>query len=681
MIGIVIQARMGSSRCPGKTLAPLKGIPLLQWLIKQISNIEPIDKIIVATTDQVEDESIVRLCESLDVDVFRGSENDVLSRYYHCSVLHGLTTVIRITGDCVFITPDTITEVLQFYRENNYIYVSNTLTYTRPEGQDVEIFSFESLENAYLNATSILDREHVTPFMKRIPNGVYNYAHPESPTKYSRLSVDYLEDLIYAEALLERLLSCQEQPFTFEVLEKTLMNNHREEDNQVVNRGFYTSIYNEANGLKAKPLNLVKSEELLARSYKVIPGCAQTYSKSINHHISGVTPAFLAKGKGASVVDVDGNEYVDLIQGLLPNIFGYAHDQINTAVSKSCEQGHSFSLATQTEVLLAEKLIDLFPCAEKVRFGKNGSDATAAAIRVARAFTGRDRVAVCGYHGWQDWYIGSTSRDKGVPASVKELTSNFKYNDLESIRQLLSSHPGEFAAVILEPFNFYEPLPGYLSDLKSIVHQHGALLIFDETCSGFHFGPGGAQKIFGVTPDLATIGKALGNGWPISAVLGREDIMNLFEDVFFSFTFAGDTSAMTAALTVLDLLEKTDAYQRINTFGKTLIDACTVFAEMSGLQEKWRLQGRPAWLSFNFVQESGKPDELLRSLWIQEVTRRGVLILTTFNPTAIYTEKELFTILNAFAGAFKMVGSAVASKTDLASLLNGPIPTPAFKAR
>ena len=196
-------------------------------------------------------------------------------------------------------------------------------------------------------------------------------------------------------------------------------------------------------------------------------------------------------------------------------------------------------MATQTEVLLAEKLIDLFPCAEKVRFGKNGSDATAAAIRVARAYTGRDRVAVCGYHGWQDWYIGSTSRDKGVPNSVKELTSNFKYNDLESIEQLLSSHPGEFAAVILEPFNFYKPLPGYLSDLKSVVHRHGSLLIFDETCSGFHFGHGGAQKIFGVTPDLATIGKALGNGWPISAVLGREDIMNLFEDVFFSSPLRG----------------------------------------------------------------------------------------------------------------------------------------------
>ena len=286
---------------------------------------------------------------------------------------------------------------------------------------------------------------------------VYATMHTQNRQPKTHFVGRFLEDLIYAEALLERLLSSQEQPFTFEVLEKTLMNTHRKEDNQVVNRGFYTSIYNEANGSKAEPLNLAKSEELLTRSYKVIPGCAQTYSKSINHHISGVTPAFLARGKGASVVDVDGNQYVDLIQGLLPNIFGYAHDKINSAVSKSCEQGHSFSLATQTEVLLAEKLIDLFPCAEKVRFGKNGSDATAAAIRVARAYTGRDRVAVCGYHGWQDWYIGSTSRDKGVPNSVKELTSIFKYNDLESIELLLSSHRG---AAELEHLISNEPLPG-----------------------------------------------------------------------------------------------------------------------------------------------------------------------------------------------------------------------------
>ena len=209
MIGIIIQARMGSSRCPGKTLAPLKGIPLLQWLIKQIANIETIDKIIVATTDQAEDESIVELCESLDIDVFQGSENDVLSRYYHCSVLHGLTTIIRITGDCVFITPDTIAEVLHFYKDNNYLYVSNTLTYTRPEGQDVEIFSFESLENAYLNATSLLDREHVTPYIKRNVNGVCNYAHPESPAKDSRLSVDYLEDLIYMRPCLKDCYHCR----------------------------------------------------------------------------------------------------------------------------------------------------------------------------------------------------------------------------------------------------------------------------------------------------------------------------------------------------------------------------------------------------------------------------------------------------------------------------------------
>ena len=230
---------------------------------------------------------------------------------------------------------------------------------------------------------------------------------------------------------------------------------------------------------------------------------------------------FLAKGKGCRVWDVDGNEYVDYIQGLLPNILGYAHEEVNRAVAEQLGQGHSFSLPHPLEVELAERLVRLIPCAEKVRFGKNGSDATSGAVRAARAFTGRDRIACCGYHGWQDWYIGSTTRNAGVPGAVRALTHPFIYNDLGSLQKLLDSHPGEFAAVIMEPVNFWPPAAGFLEGVKSSCAPARRLLIFDEICSGFHFGLGGAQKKFGVTPDMACFGKAMGNGFPISCVVGR----------------------------------------------------------------------------------------------------------------------------------------------------------------
>ena len=316
----------------------------------------------------------------------------------------------------------------------------------------------------------------------------------------------------------------------------------------VSNRGYYKSLFEEARAASAPRRAIDKSLAWLDRANRVIPGSSQTFSKGSNQHVRGVAPMFLAKGKGCRVWDVDGNEYIDYIQGLLPNILGYANEEVNAAVSEQLAQGHSFSLPHPLEVDLAERLTRLIPCAEKVRFGKNGSDATSGAVRAARAYTGRDRIACCGYHGWQDWYIGSTTRKAGVPEAVRALTHPFAYNDLGSLQKLLTEHKGEFAAVIMEPVNFWPPAAGFLEGARNLAHEHGALLIFDEICCGFHFGLGGAQKRFGVTPDMACFGKAMGNGFPIACVVGKADLMKVFEDIFFSFTFGGEVASMAAAM-------------------------------------------------------------------------------------------------------------------------------------
>jgi glutamate-1-semialdehyde 2,1-aminomutase/spore coat polysaccharide biosynthesis protein SpsF len=316
-----------------------------------------------------------------------------------------------------------------------------------------------------------------------------------------------------------------------------------------------------------------------------------------------------------------------------------------------------------------------------VRFGKNGSDATAGAVRVARAFTGREHVAVCGYHGWQDWYIGTTSRSAGVPQAVRELAHPFPYNDPDALDAMLSRFPNQFAAVIMEPVNFNWPTPGYLEKVKEIVHRHGALLIFDEICSGFHFGLGGAQQLFSVTPDLATFGKAMGNGWPISCIVGRRDVMQVFEDAFVSFTFAGDVAAMAAAMKVLDILESGDAYARMTAAGTKLYDGARVMAKAAGLQDAFQLKGHPHWSLFSFVDETGADDPVTRALWVQEVTRRGVLILTTFNISSALDEASTTTVLSAFAHAFKRVAQARSAGVRPEAWLDGPIPVPAFRAR
>jgi glutamate-1-semialdehyde 2,1-aminomutase/spore coat polysaccharide biosynthesis protein SpsF len=365
---------------------------------------------------------------------------------------------------------------------------------------------------------------------------------------------------------------------------------------------------------------------------------------------------------------------------LLPNILGYAHDDVNRAAAKQLADGHSFSLPHPLEIELAERLTRLIPCAEMVRFGKNGSDATSGAVRAARAFTGRDRIACCGYHGWQDWYIGSTTRHAGVPQAVRDLTHAFRYNDLSSLQSLLEQHPGEFAAVIMEPMNFVEPEAGFLQGVKNLAHQHGALLIFDEICSGFHFGLGGAQKLLSVTPDLACFGKAMGNGFPISCVVGRADVMRVFEEIFYSFTFAGEVASMAAAMQVLDILEHTGALAKMDSNGRTLQDGIRVMTKEAGLAGQIVCVGRPTWSLLKFFKPDGTDSPLLKNLFQQEAIKRGILFLATHNLTAAHDSVAIHQTLEAYASVFKTLSSWMQQPVQ-SQFLEGEMSQPVFRVR
>jgi glutamate-1-semialdehyde 2,1-aminomutase/spore coat polysaccharide biosynthesis protein SpsF len=673
---------MGSSRLPGKTMMDVAGVPLLDRLLRQLRGAATLDTIVVATSVDPADDVIEKFCTDKGFAVVRGSEQDVLSRYVLAAEAANADVVVRFTADCPLHSPDTVDEVVRAFLAKDVDYACNTNPYTRPDGQDVEVFTRAALVRASTEANSGPDREHVTPWIRRSADVTrLDVLHKPPHAPSLRWSVDHPDDLEFVRVVWSCLDRRGSGPFNFEEIMSAVKESGATQGKAIINEGFYLSLLKAASAEAAPPLSLDKSFAWLERSERVIPGAAQTYSKSWRHHIRGVTPIFLDRGKGAIVTDVDGNEYVDLIQGLLPNILGYAHDEVDDAAHDRARYGHSFSLAHPIEVELAERLCRLIPCAEMVRFGKNGSDATAGAVRVARAFTGREHVAVCGYHGWQDWYIGTTSRSAGVPKAVKELAHPFPYNDPDGLDSLLNSVPGQFAAVIMEPVNFKWPSPGYLEKVKEITHRHGALLIFDEICSGFHFGLGGAQQIFGVKPDLATFGKAMGNGWPISCIVGRRDVMKTFEDAFVSFTFAGDVAAMAAAMKVLDILESGEAYARMTAAGTKLSDGARVMAAAVGLKDSFRLAGHPHWSLFSFVDDKGADDPVTRALWVQEVTRRSVLILTTFNICAALDESSVTTVLSAFAHAFKRVAEARSRGVDPESWLDGPIPVPAFRAR
>ena len=657
---------------------------MIERVVRQVRGAQTLDDVVVATSSDPSDDKLAAHLEALGVTVFRGDLLDVLVRFADAARAYEIDTVVRLTGDCPLHTPDTIDEVVTSFFATNADYASNLDPYTRPDGLDVEVFSRAALEFAHREAGPGPDREHVTPYLRRAQE-IHRHRHLHRDGLGGaglRWTVDDPLDLKYVRQIWSRLdQTINSETHVYEEVMKAALEVGVRGHQEISNRGYYESLFDAAAGAAAAPLELVRSEELLQRSAAVIPGGAQTYSKSWRQHIRGVSPVFLERGAGARVWDVDGNEYVDLIQGLLPNILGYAHSEVDRAVYEQASRGHSFSLAHPLEVELAERLVRLIPCAEMVRFGKNGSDATAGAVRAARAFTKRERVAVCGYHGWQDWYIGTTSRTAGVPAAVREMVHSFPYNDLAALDRLLSTYPGEFATVIMEPFNFYWPADGYLEGVRDLAHAHGAVLVFDEICTGFHLGLGGAQKRFGVLPDLATFGKAMGNGYPISAIAGRRDLMQVFDEIFVSFTFAGDAAAMAAALKVLDILEHTDALARMEAAGQLLVDGVRSFASLAGLAERVQTHGHPNWSLLRFLDTDGKDDPVLKALWTQEVTRRGVLVLATHNICAALDYEAVESVLRAYAEAFKRLRQLIAVGDALEKHLEGPIPMPAFRAR
>jgi glutamate-1-semialdehyde 2,1-aminomutase len=423
-----------------------------------------------------------------------------------------------------------------------------------------------------------------------------------------------------------------------------------------------------------------KSEKMLERAERVTPLGSQTFSKSKTQYPYGVSPFFVVRGEGARVWDVDGNVYIDFINSLAAVTLGYNDPDVTAAVSAQLQDGVIFSLPHPLETEVAERIVEVVPCAEMVRFGKNGSDATAGAVRLARAYTSRDLVAVCGYHGWQDWYIGSTARHRGVPDAVRSLTRIFPYNDLDALSKLLSKSPNEYAAVILEPMNATQPAPGYLEGVKDLANRHGALLIFDETITGFRYANGGAQELFGVTPDLATFGKGMANGYPVSAIAGREDVMRLMEEVFFSFTFGGETLSLAAAKATIHKLIEKPVLATIAERGSRLMKGLQQRIVRHGVESFASVSGHPSW-SF-LVLKDADPYSVwqLKTLLLQELFARGILSLGTHNMSYAHSDADVAALLTAYDEILPLMRDAVATRTLEKTLRCKPL-EPLFKVR
>jgi len=421
-----------------------------------------------------------------------------------------------------------------------------------------------------------------------------------------------------------------------------------------------------------------ESEKFLDRALKSIPLGSQTFSKSLTQYPRGVSPFFLEKGQGSRVWDVDGNEYIDFVNSLAAVTLGYCDQDIDKAVQQQMQNGVTFSLPHRLEMEVAEQLIDIIPCAEKVRFAKNGTDATSAAIRIARAYTGRDHIAVCGYHGWQDWYIGSTSRDLGVPKEVKILTHTFTYNNIQSLEELFKEK--DLACVIMEPMNVEYPHDGFLEEVRELTKKYKTLLIFDETVTGFRYSLGGAQELFGVEPDLATFGKGMANGYPLSAVVGGDEIMQKVEDIFFSGTFGGETLSLAAASAVIEKYKSELVPEQIADIGMYLLQELDKIIDNRELGDTFSVSGHPSWSFLHIKEQRNYSIFEIKTYYLQEMFKRGILTIGSHNLSYSHTIGDIDKLLSAYKEVLPLVQMRI-QENSLLDHINGDVLKPLFKVR
>ena len=448
--------------------------------------------------------------------------------------------------------------------------------------------------------------------------------------------------------------------------------------------------------MKKKGPNIENSNLIYNRAKKIIPAGTQTFSKGVTQFVNGFSPKYLDHGKGAFVWDVDNNKYLDYIMGCHPLVLGYADPDVNRAVCEQLEKGSTFSLMNELEVTVSELLVDAIPCAEMVRFGKNGADATSAGVRIARAVTGRDHIAFCGYHGWHDWYIANTDLNSGIPDFNKRLSHSFKYNDIDSLEKVFKDFPDQIAIVIMEPLTILTPKcmksksctdrlckktcqHSFLHEVQKITKHYGALLMFDEIITGFRFSYGGAQELLGITPDLTSLGKGISNGVPLSAIVGKKEYMSVLDKTFFSFTYGGDCIGLSAAAACMPKIKREKVPEHLFNIGQDLKDGFNELAKIHKVEDFVQCLGYScrSIISFN---GQGIYDELeMKSFFQQELIRQGILWAAYHALSWSHEKKDIEFTLNAFDRVMSMFRGIIVNRSSLNSMIEGEVVKPVFR--
>ena len=542
----LVQARMGSTRLPNKVMKPIGGIPMIELLLTRLSQAKELDQIVVATSVDERNQPLVEHARKLGYACEQGSEGDVLDRFVQAARAFHADVVVRITGDCPLVDPELVDEVIRRFKTAGVDYFSNTNPPTYPDGLDIEVCSFNVLEQASQETSKPFDREHVTPYLRE--HG-----------RFKTASMQHIEDL-------SALRWTVDEPADFTVIEKVFQYFHpRTEFSwlEVLNlQQQQPDIFNiNQHLIRNEGATMETGQKLWKRAKEIIPGGNMLLSKRAEMFLPEQWPAYFSKAKGCKVWDMDGNEYIDMsIMGIGTNILGYGNQEVDDAVRKTIDAGNMSTFNCPEEMYLAEKLIEIHPWAHMVRLARSGGEANAIAIRIARSASGKDNVAICGYHGWHDWYLSANLGDdknlaghllpglepKGVPQNLRGTVFPFNYNNYDELLTLVNEH--DIGVIKMEVVRNMGPLDNFLHKVRKLATERNIVLIFDECTSGFRETFGGLHKKYGVEPDMAMFGKALGNGYGITATIGKREVMEAAQTTFISSTFWTERIGPTAAL-------------------------------------------------------------------------------------------------------------------------------------
>jgi glutamate-1-semialdehyde 2,1-aminomutase len=662
---------MSSVRFPNKVMQAICGTPMIGLLYKRLSKAKLIDQIVLATSKDPRNDSLVKYVQELGYTVFRGSEDDVLDRYYHVAKKAQADSVVRITGDCPLIDPVLVDEVINKFLDAKVDYVSNVIPPTFPDGLDIEVFSFQALEIAWSNAKMTKEREHVTTFI--IESEKLSQKNFSNDVDYSekRWTVDEPEDFDVVQKVYEYF----HPRLDFSWLDVLALSKRHPEwfasnDHLARNQG----------------LELGTGQKLWKRAKRVIPGGNMLLSKRPEMLLPEQWPAYFSKAKGCKVWDLDGKEYIDMsMMGIGTNTLGYGHPEVDEAVSRVVGAGNMSTLNCPEEVYLAEKLIELHPWADMARFARSGGEANAIAIRIARAATGKDKVAICGYHGWHDWYLSANLNDnknldghllpgldpKGVPRNLQGSVLAFNYNNYAELESLVSNH--DVGTIMMEVQRDKSPEDDFLLKVRQLATEHNIVMIFDECSSGFRQTYGGLHKMFGVEPDMAVFGKALGNGYAITAVIGRREIMEAAQTTFISSTFWTERIGSVAALKTLEVMERVESWKQITKSGLSISAKWKDMSSKHGLTITTR--GIPAFAGFSFKSQNALA---YNTLIAQEMLKQGYLAGTSVYGCIEHTVEIIDGYFEALEPIFKLIGECEDGR-NIDSLLDGPICHDGFK--